>query len=45
MLTARAQHANDFKIVETHALIAVQFDWKRQREKDWENNKIQMKYN
>lgn len=26
MLTSRAKHAYDFKIVETHALIAIQFD-------------------
>lgn len=38
MLTARAKHANDFKIVETHAFIAVQFDWKR-REREREKMK------
>lgn len=36
MLTARAKHANNFEIVETHAFIAVQFDWKRERTKERE---------
>lgn len=40
MLTARAKHANDFKIVETHALIAIQFDWKREKKKNKMNMKI-----
>lgn len=39
MLTSRAKHAYDFKIIETHALIAIQFDWKREREK---KNKMNM---
>lgn len=42
MLTSRAKHAYDFKIVETHALIAIQFDWKREKEKKEQN---EHKYN
>lgn len=40
MLTSRAKHAYDFKIIETHALIAIQFDWKRERKR--KKNKMNM---